>query len=1013
MPNTSKKRRKAAENDQPTAGSLLESLSEPACIINPDCRVLALNHHLSSWFDMAPEECHEQRLETLLSRNSRLVSLSGTLATILAQVNETGRSFRYEVSSGQLIAEVNPVCVQSGTISSLFIIFRDISVKTKPGHVFHAVREISSGLLDTIPCPAMIIDGSIRVVAWNRYAYDILFRGDHDPDPVDLSVFVEGDVMVLLAEKIHHVLSTGQDSRWEIPFMRIGDSCSIWLACGLKRIVIGAEACILLTGIDISDKKKGEKQLSAYQSSLSLALQATRAGLWEWEPENHKIDCSDDVWTLIGIEKKGRQPSIDLFSEALHPLDHEKISRALSEAAGNRSHIDVEFRVCHPDGAVRWMMSRARLVFGIDGKPERYIGVVIDITERKNTEIALLENKFRLDFALEATGAGIWEWDVRKDKVFWPERIWKLYGLEPDSIEPTHELFECGVHAEDRDLTIEAIISAANRHDTFCVEYRVCHADGSMHWLMCRGVPLDRSAVSSTHYLGMIMDITDRRRVEDEWRKSQEKLGFVIEKGNIGIWTVDLSDMTAQRTPQHARIFGYDSSAGEWSLARFLEHIVPEERQSIREKIEQSLKSHENHSFECKIQTADNRFRWIWVFSAFSYDSAGQRYCLTGIVQDITTRKQAELLLKESEEKFRDIFEFSPMAIGIADLKDGVLSDVNASWLRLFGSTKGEVIGRKISDLGLYSSYKDHEAVMHDLHEYGRVMNRQIEMKNVAGRQLTILFSAEAITITGQGYILLLMTDITVQELQQASISLLEKAVNERTDQLEEEVERLHRFLSMITHEYRTPLAIIRGNLDLIALKQKGGDYSFQREMDKIRRAIERLVEVMEVSIQESRILESQKVLTLSNFMLEPAILSQIEAFQAMWPERAIHYDGNLNGTEILGEQGPFKMAIFNLLDNARKFSPPESSIDLECHVVNTEVMIIIRNQGNSISGAESEELFEKYRRGSNAANTGGAGIGLWLVRDIIECLNGKVTLSGIESGVQATISLPCTRLAD
>jgi signal transduction histidine kinase len=272
---------------------------------------------------------------------------------------------------------------------------------------------------------------------------------------------------------------------------------------------------------------------------------------------------------------------------------------------------------------------------------------------------------------------------------------------------------------------------------------------------------------------------------------------------------------------------------------------------------------------------------------------------------------------------------------------------------------------------------------------------------------VNVLLSAEYVTMNGSRSLLVMLTDITVQELQQASISQLEKAVAERTEQLELEVEHLHRFLSMISHEYRTPLAIIRGNLDLIDLKHKSGDFSNTREMGKIKRAIDRLVEVMEVSIQESRILDTQMTVGSTNFEIVDVVTSQLEAFRSMWPEREVRSTGNLLDSRVSGEASLLKMAIFNLLDNAHKYSQPDTSIEIVCVREGDEAVITIQNHGKGITGGEGEEFFEKYRRGSNAANTGGAGIGLWLVRSIIEQHHGQVSLVSTESGVEATVRLP------
>ncbi len=1398
MPKTRNNNHQMVDMEAPSIFALIESLPDAAFIMKPDGLILAINTMFASRFGKTAEACLGANIYDLIIHDLGVPLLAGYLEAKCASVIEAGRSIVFDDDTDIWKVSMSPIFSTPGAISSVFVSIQDVSEQKRAERQLRTERELRNALLDAIPCSATILDADLQLIASNRYAEEVLFNVETDRGCVATSGFFNQEDMASLKKKFRQTLKTGQENYCEMQVRPHGGADKVWMMSRSKRIVVDGKPCVVSVGVDISERKKIEEDLNDFQAKLSLALQATHAGIWEWDPKTREVEWSDDVWSIYGFEKSRHQPSVDLFKKAIHPHDRKKIFGAIKDAARTKSHIDVEYRVGRPDGSTRWIMSRGKPVFNAEGTLDRYIGTIIDITdrklleeelrkskammdqalrasragvwerdlrsqtaiwsetmwklfgleagheppsndlwarvvhpedrekamqssyqatsvgaemnleyrichadgsvhwfmsrgmpvlnedgsfdkyigtiiditdrklleqelleskirygyaldaaqagiwewnvetdalswsdqvwrlyglkpgsvplshqlcvdtihpedraaasklikdavkqvdaaaveyraihpdgsvhwltsrgmpifdangkllrylgaiiditgrkqielelienrtrlsqaleaaragvwewdlatgdniwsdeiwslyglspvpgvnptfelwansihpedremairvvteaarqqsdlnveyrtlhpdgsvhwlmsrgksqqdehgktvgfigtiiditERKTAEIELNESKFRFNFALEATGAGVWEWDFKTDRVTWSEQIWKLYGLIPYSVTPSHKLCESNVYAEDRDLTFETIISAANRNVDFGVEYRVRHPDGSVHWLMCRGVPLNPVDGEACTYLGTVMDITNRKKAEEEWRKSQEKLNFVIQKGNIGIWTLNLNDFTAQRTIEYARIFGYDSISAEWSFDRFIEHIVPEERLSVRSKIEKCLKTHENFTVECRIRTADKRLRWIWLFGAFSYDSTARVHYLSGIVQDITVRKQAELLLKESEQKFRNIFEFSPVAIGIGDFREGVLFDVNASWLRLLGFSREEVIGRRFSELGVYLHSEEHHDIMHELQEYGRVSNRQLELKHRSGKTITILLSAESITITGQNNILLMMTDITVQELQQASISQLEQAVADRTEQLQEEVERLHRFLSMISHEYRTPLAIIRGNLDLITLKHKSGDYSQQREMNKIKRAIERLVEVMEVSIQESRILESREALTVTNFTLDPAIVSQIEAFQSMWPEKPVHYASHLNGTEIVGEPGQFKMAIFNLLDNARKYSPLESPIEMESHIENGEVIITIRNQGKSITGVESEEVFEKYRRGSNAANTGGAGIGLWLVKDIIEHHHGSVKLSGIESGVEAVINLPLTGKKD
>jgi K+-sensing histidine kinase KdpD len=118
-------------------------------------------------------------------------------------------------------------------------------------------------------------------------------------------------------------------------------------------------------------------------------------------------------------------------------------------------------------------------------------------------------------------------------------------------------------------------------------------------------------------------------------------------------------------------------------------------------------------------------------------------------------------------------------------------------------------------------------------------------------------------------------------------------------------------------------------------------------------------------------------------------------------------FHDHLGDCVIKGEQAQFKLAVYNLLDNARKYSPSDTSIQLECHVEKNEAVIIVRNQGGELPTGENEDLFKKYYRGGNSMNTSGAGLGLWRVKKIVEQHRGTVNLKGTSFGAEAMIRIP------
>ncbi len=761
------------------------------------------------------------------------------------------------------------------------------------------------------------------------------------------------------------------------------------------------------TIIDITERKKIETELLERKKRMTFALEATNTGVWEWDVIADKVTWTDNVWKLYGLEPNSKPATHKLCESNIHPDDRDLVFEQVMAAASKEIEINIEYRVCYKDGSIHWLMCKGLPRYNADGQLKSYIGTVTDITSRKELLNQLLEGQTRLAQALDAARAGIWEWNLKTGANIWSEETWGLYGLEKACSTPSFDLWAETIHPDDREMAIQAVSSAADNESELYVEYRISNNTGSERWLLSRGRPIYDRYGCVERYIGTIIDITERKAIEEKLIRSQERLNFILENSHIGVWDWNLNDNTTARTLEHARIFGYETISQVWSLEKFLDHIIPEDRVGTKTFIKSAIEKKEKYAFECRIHSAKGDLRWIRVTGAFKHDKNSKSSHVLGIVQDITEQKLVQTALRESELQFRTIFDHSPIAIAIRDILDDKLFDVNDAWERILGYTKEEVIGRSLKELQLYIKNEDYETDVAMLNEQGKIINKASHFRKKNGEIVYVLYSEDQITLNDKECVLVMMMDMTLQEVQQVSIERLEQIVADRTHQLKEEVKRLNSFLHMISHEYRTPLAIIRGNLDLIELKNKHSNCVNQVEMTKIRRAIDRLVEVMEESMHENRLFTSMNVLPLKSFQLAPVIISQVHSFMAMWPDQAVHYSENLEECEIIGDPSQLKLAIFNLFDNARKYSSPDSPIELDCYLEGDNAVISITNYGKPIKKGEAEVLFEKYNRGSNSMNTGGAGLGLWMVKNIIEEHNGQVSLKGIASGVKATILLP------
>lgn len=234
----------------------------------------------------------------------------------------------------------------------------------------------------------------------------------------------------------------------------------------------------------------------------------------------------------------------------------------------------------------------------------------------------------------------------------------------------------------------------------------------------------------------------------------------------------------------------------------------------------------------------------------------------------------------------------------------------------------------------------------------------------------------------------------------------LESALKTEREALDSQI----RFVEMLSHEYRTPLAIIRANLDILEMKDEDLGGQLSGNFSKMKRAVSRLVEVMETSLGRQRLEEARTAQPTSEDIDFSSFLDSLLAESGeLWAERRFErYGGGCSGCFVHGDRLMLKTAVLNLIDNAVKYSAVQEPVRVFLEKRDGQAVVSVVNQGTTVAPEELERVFDKFYRGGSSVNTRGAGLGLYLVRKIIEQLGGSVTLTSDDSHyTTATISLP------
>lgn len=307
---------------------------------------------------------------------------------------------------------------------------------------------------------------------------------------------------------------------------------------------------------DVRARYEMERELKERNATLMLAERSAEIGIWDVDLKTGLARGTPQFFGIMGLPPSADGVPMNIIRAVRHPDDRERVVRGFHEAlSSGRDTYEMEYRIVRPNGDIRWIFGRGRVVRDEFGTPVRYSGVDLDVTERKQAERALADSEERLRLAQEAAGIGTWDWDVRTGALRWSDNEWRLHGIEKRPEGPSIELWQSSIHPDDCDMvrartretiaTVEAGIIPAEVDE---IEYRVKLPDGRTRWLAARGrVVADGDRPS--RMLGVTADVTERRAAEDALARVNRELEERVRER-----TAELDVEAARRSEAEARL---------------------------------------------------------------------------------------------------------------------------------------------------------------------------------------------------------------------------------------------------------------------------------------------------------------------------------------------------------------------------------------------------------------------------------------------------------------------------
>ncbi len=388
---------------------------------------------------------------------------------------------------------------------------------------------------------------------------------------------------------------------------------------------------------------------------------------------------------------------LNSFLDAVHPDDHDNVQRMLERQ--REGHFEpFEYRIVRPDGSVRWILRRTFPILNDKGEIYRVAGLGQDITGRKRAEEGLSNLRRELELTMESMEEGVHRVDRQGKIVFENQAAARMLGWEvadligrPAHLTKHHTRADGTFYPEEECPIYATIRGGISRHVTDEVFWR---QDGKSFPVEYTTAPMRNDRDEIVGAVVTFRDITERKRAEEALRESEERYRDLVENSHELICTHDLDGLILSANRAACAALGYDIDlfVGKKSIRDIL---APEVRDQFDEYLTR-LRQNGTSSGLMIVQTKSGERRVWEYYNSLRTEGVGTPI-VRGMARDITDRRLAESALRESEERYRELFENAKDAIYVHDLKGRYIS-VNRAAEKLSGYAREEIIGKHFSN---------------------------------------------------------------------------------------------------------------------------------------------------------------------------------------------------------------------------------------------------------------------------------------------------------------------------
>lgn len=742
------------------------------------------------------------------------------------------------------------------------------------------------------------------------------------------------------------------------------------------------------------------------QRLFDVTFEQAAVGLAQVGSHGEFLRINQKYCEIVGYSKE--EMSKITFDMITHPDERER-DLLLQQRIVSRDldHISQDKRYIRKDGSTIWVHLTVSAVVDAQGHVDFNLGVVEDITERKQAEEALRESEARFRILANASPTQIFDMAPDGKLRFINQTAINFYGAEHEQEIHVGDWAKF-VYPEDREKLVHAMQYALESHTGFMLETRLLNKDGDYCWFITFTAP---SFYPNGDFYGLVgsnVDITERKQAELAVRESEERFRIMANASPLQIY--DVAPNGKLRFVNQTTLDFYGPEKEQEILdGGWVNYLHPEDRERMDQPMASAAEVKDFSIAEFRLKRKDGKYRWVITYTAPSYYPNGDFYGLVGSAIDITERKEMEEALQKSEARWRELANVVPLILWVANAQ-GEVSFVNDRWYQYSGLTPEQSLGTA----GVEAVHpEDREAAVAHWADYmqrGELFESEVRYRSAGGSYRWFLVRAVPVKDADGTVLNWYGTNVDIQDRR-----VMEQELAKARDTAEDANKKKSQFLANMSHELRTPLNAVIGFSDMLkkgmagSLSDKQTDY-VEHIATSGRHLLTMVNDILDISKAEAGRID----VYLQYVELEPLIqqLKEITSFSAGKKQVQVSFEVQPGLVGIVADPDRLKQIFLNLLSNAIKFNYDGGRVDVFLSISpdNQWVVCAIQDTGIGIPANKIDKLFSEFYQvdNSNTRRYEGTGLGLALTKQLVELHHGQILVESQEgAGSVFTFKLP------